>query len=60
MSFNSPEVADRGIDCVDALNALIALAIMARAVHWVVDVVVHISSGGMWPVAIMRLRRLAL
>ena len=52
MSFNSPEIADRGIDCVDALNAL-ALAVMAGAVHWVVDCVVHISSGGMWPVAIM-------
>ena len=52
MSFNSAEIADRGIDCVDALNAL-ALAVMARAVHWVVDCVVHISSGGMWPVAIM-------
>lgn len=59
MSFNSPEVADRGIDRVDALNAL-ALAIVARAVDWVVDFVVHISSGGMWPVAIMWLRRLAL
>ena len=59
MSFNSPEVADRGIDRVNALNAL-TLAVMARAVHWVMDVVVHISSGGMWPVAIMRLRRLAL
>ena len=46
MSFNSPEVADRGIDRVDALNAL-TLAVMAGAVHWVVDCVVHISSGGM-------------
>jgi hypothetical protein len=59
MSFNSPEIADRGIDRVNALNAL-ALAVMARAVHWVVDCVVHISSGGMWPVAIMWLRRLDL
>ena len=59
MSFNSAEIADRGIDRVNALNAL-TLAVMAWAVHWVMDVVVHISSGGMWPVAIMRLRRLAL
>lgn len=59
MSFNSAEIADRGIDRVNALNAL-ALAVMARAVHWVVDCVVHISSGGMWPVAIMWLRRLDL
>ena len=59
MSFNSPKVADRGVNRVDALNAL-ALAIVARAVHWVVDYVAHISSGGMWPVAIMWLRRLAL
>lgn len=59
MSFNSAEIADRGIDRVNALNAL-ALAVMAWAVHWVVDCVVHISSGGMWPVAIMWLRRLDL
>lgn len=59
MCFASRQVADRGINRVDALNAL-ALAIVARAVDWVVDYVAHISSGGMWPVAIMWLRRLAL
>ena len=59
MSFNSAQVADRGIDRINAFNA-VALAVVARAVHRIVDVVVHISSGGMWPVAIMWLRRLAL
>jgi len=59
MSFNSAQVADCCIDRVNALNA-VALAVVTRAVHWVVDCVVHISSGGMWPVAIMWLRRLAL